>query len=112
MQVQITFREIPSSEALEAKVRERADKLAKLHDQIISCHVTVDAPHRHQHRGRTFRVTVDLLLPECAIVVSRDPGLDGSHQDAYVAVRDAFDTVTRRLQDYVARRREPTARSA
>jgi ribosomal subunit interface protein len=106
MQIQITFRDMPASEALDALVRERAEKLNKLTPDVISCHVTIDAPHRHQQKGRTFHVTIDLVLRNGEIPVSRDPARDDSHEDAYHAVRDAFDKMTRRVLDHVARQRD------
>ena len=38
------------------------------------------------------------------IVVSRDPGATGRHEDAHVTIRDAFDAAGRQLQDFAGRR--------
>ena len=99
--LQIVFRNIPPSEAVEAKVRERAEKLAKITDNILTCRVTVEAPHKHHHIGLTYQVRIELAVPGNEIVVSRDPGLNHAHEDVYVAVRDAFNAVRRQLEDYV-----------
>jgi ribosome-associated translation inhibitor RaiA len=106
MQVQITFRDMPPSEALATRIQTRIGKLAKLCPQIRSCHVTVDTPHRRHQKGRLFRVTLDVVLPDAEVAVSRDPGNDHGHEDAYVAVRDAFNAIERRLYDHVALKRE------
>lgn len=102
--LQITFRNVPPSKAVEAKVRERAEKLERITDNIMACRVTVEAPHKHHYKGSTFQVRIDLTVPGNEIVVSRDPGLNHAHENVYVAVRDAFNAVRRQLEDYVRQR--------
>jgi len=102
--LQITFHNIPTSEAVETKIRERAEKLARITDNIMACRVTVDAPHKHRHKGSTYQVRIDLNVPGNEIVVSRDPGLNHAHEDIYVTIRDAFNAVRRQLENYVRQR--------
>ncbi|HWR98435.1 MAG TPA: HPF/RaiA family ribosome-associated protein [Candidatus Methanoperedens sp.] len=101
--LQIAFRGMEPSEVLEAKVRERADALDSFADDIMSCRVVVETLHKHRRRGNLFHVGVDLKVPGEEIAVSREHPLHHSHTDAYVAVRDAFDEVRRRLQDHERR---------
>ncbi|NOQ45721.1 MAG: 30S ribosomal protein S30, partial [Desulfobulbaceae bacterium] len=42
--LQITFRNMESSEAVETDVRKRVDKMNRRHAEIISCRVVVEAP--------------------------------------------------------------------
>ena len=49
--VDSTIREIERSEAVEARIREWADKLDRVFDRIIRCEVVIDDPHRHHHKG-------------------------------------------------------------
>lgn len=105
MPLQITFRGFDSSEAVEAKVRDRVQKLERIFGSITSCRVVIDAPHQHHHKGNLFAVSIDLTVPEGEIVASRDAGQNHAHEDVYVAIRDAFDAVGRRLQETVRRRR-------
>lgn len=113
--LRITFRDMPPSPAVEARVRDCGAALEHLHPLITSCHVVVEAHHRHQHQGGLYHVTVHLVVPEGEIVVTRDPAEHHAHEDVYVAVRDAFDAAARRLQDHLRRSRgvvkhhEPTA---
>ncbi len=104
--LQITFRHMDPSAALEARIRQRADELDAVCDRITSAHVTVECPHprRHYH-GKVFEVRVDLVLPGKEIVVAREPAAKHAHEDPYVAVRDAFDAARRQLEDYVRERR-------
>ncbi len=101
--LQITFRHVERSEALEANIQERAEKLDQFCDQIMSCRVVVDTPHQHHHQGQLFRVSVDLTLPGTEIVASRTSDDHHAHEDPYVAVRDAFNAVQRSLDEYVRR---------
>jgi ribosomal subunit interface protein len=108
--VEITFRNMSASEALETNVREKVGKLEQFCDRIISCQVVVEAGHRHQHKGNLYHVRIDLTLPGVELVVSRDPSDNQNHADVYVAVRDAFDAARRQLDKHVrSNRREAKA---
>jgi ribosome-associated translation inhibitor RaiA len=113
--VQVVFHNMEPSAALEANIRERAQKLERFSDKITSFRVTVEAPHRHHHKGNIYHIALDIVVPDAEIVVSRNPHENHAHEDAYVAVRDAFNSARRKLEDYEARRRgkvksHPTAR--
>lgn len=103
--LQITYRNMSPSEAVERCIRERAERLDQFCDRIMGCRVVVEARHRHHHRGRLYHLRIDLTAPGEEIVVSREPALHRSHEDVYVAIRDAFDAARRRLEDYVRRHR-------
>jgi ribosomal subunit interface protein len=105
MPVQITFRGIERSPAIEDHVRQRAAKLGTFFDRIIGCHTTVEAPHQHQHRGRYYRVLVDLTIPGAELVVGRTPNEGSGHEDVYAAIDDTFDDARRVLQDHVRKQR-------
>lgn len=98
--LQITFRGMKPSEALEANIREKADKLESLFDRIIGCNVIVEAPHRHKRKGKLYEVHIDLSVPGKVLVVAKKPGDVFAHEDVFVSVRDAFDAATRQLQDH------------
>jgi len=103
--LQITFNNMKSSSAVEAKIRERVERLEKRYDQIMGCRVVVEAPHRHHHKGGLYHVRIDLILPDSDLVVNRRPDRHHAHEDVYVAIRDAFNAVSRQLVSYVNRRR-------
>ena len=103
--VQITFRNLDPSEAIEASVRSRVEKLEKYCHTIIGCRVTVEAPHHHHGAGNLFHVRVEVTVPGEKLVASREPDAHHAYTDVYVAIRDAFDTMRRRLEDYTRRRR-------
>ena len=101
--VQISFRNMPHSEALERAILERAERLDRFCGLIMGCRVVVETRHR-RHQGNLYHVRIDLTLPGHEIVVGREPALHRACEDVYVAVRDAFDAARRRVEDYSRRR--------
>ncbi len=98
--LQVTFRNIPPSEAIEAHINEKAAKLDRFYDRIMSCRVVVDSTQRRQHRGKLYGVRIDITVPRKELAVTRE-----ENEDVYVAVRDAFDAVSRRLEEHARRER-------
>jgi ribosome-associated translation inhibitor RaiA len=127
--LQITFRNMPRSNAIEENIREKAAKLDSLFDGITSCRVIVEAPHRHHYKGKAYVVRIDMTVPGGELVINRAPkrldaakatdpeGLEtdlaeshepskhAAHEDVYVAIRDAFNAAGRKVRDYARRRR-------
>ena len=93
--LQLVMRDIPHSEAIEAKIRQKAERLDRFYDKIMSCRVVVETPQRHQNQGKLYSVRIDVTVPGSELVVNRD-----KDEDIYVAIRDAFDAMGRKLEDY------------
>lgn len=100
-QLEIRFHNVDRSEALVTEISRRAAKLDALGERIVSCRVTVDSPHKHHRQGNLYSVKVDIRMPGGEIVASREAGVDHAHEDAYVAVRDAFKAAQRQVRDYI-----------
>lgn len=98
--LQVSFRNVDPSPALDARIRELAGRLERFSGRITSCRVTVEAPHQHQQQGMLFDVRIDITVPGREIVVRRSHPRDHAHEDPYVALRDAFRAARRRLQDH------------
>lgn len=99
----ITFHDLDKSDFIEGRIRERADRLERRFGRIISCNVTVAAPHASHRKGKLFSCSVDISIPGAEIVANRNPDNDHNHEDIRAAIRDAFDAAERQLED-VARR--------
>ncbi|MHA1566815.1 MAG: HPF/RaiA family ribosome-associated protein [Alphaproteobacteria bacterium] len=99
--LQVSFRNMDRSEAVEARVREKAAKLEKIYSHLTSCRVVVESPERRHHKGNLYHVRIELGLPGKELVVSRHPKDKQAHEDVYVAIRDAFDAARRQLEDRV-----------
>ncbi|MDE2230271.1 MAG: HPF/RaiA family ribosome-associated protein [Alphaproteobacteria bacterium] len=98
--IQITFRKMAPSPAVEAHIRERAADLERFFGRIMACRVVVEASTRRQRQGNIYHLRIDLTVPGREIVVRRDPPEHHAHEDILVAVRDAFDAARRQLEDH------------
>jgi ribosomal subunit interface protein len=108
--VQITFRHMQASEAMEAAIRKRAEQLDQFHDHIMSCRVVVEPQQRHTNQGNLYSVRIDIKTPGRELVVSRESELHKEYEDVYVSIRDAFDAMRRQLED-VRRRQQGKVKS-
>lgn len=98
--VHIQFRGMESSDALETSARKHAQKLESFASDLMACRVPIDLEQKHKHQGRPYSVRIDLTLPGHELVVNRV-----QHEDVYVALRDAFDSMRRQLEEVVRKRR-------
>ncbi len=94
--LQITVRDMPHSDALDARIREKAAKLSEFDSNITSCRVTIEESRKHHRQGRHFQVAIDVRVPGKELVANR------SHdEDVYVALRDAFDAMKRQVEEHL-----------
>jgi ribosome-associated translation inhibitor RaiA len=96
----IQFHGMEASQAVEAKAREFAAKLDAMAPDLMACRVRIDLEQKHQHQGRPYGVRLDLTLPGHELVVNKVQS-----EDVYVALRDAFDSMKRQLDEVVRKRR-------
>ena len=97
----ITSRDFPLTEAIETLIRQKTDKLEKMFDRITECNVVIESPHNKQRKGKIYTVRIDVKIPKADLVVKRQP-----HNDIYVAIRDAFQTAQRLVEDQQKRMRQ------
>lgn len=103
--LQVSFRRMEHSDAIESLVRKRAAKLDTFAGHITGCRVVVGPTGKHHEHGNLYEVRIDLTLPGEEIVVTREPSQHTESKDIHLALRDAFDSARRQLEDYVRRRR-------
>lgn len=96
--LQILFIGMEPSEAVEATARAKAAKLDRFHPDIMSCRVTIELAAKRQQQGRPFAVRIVATVPDRELTVDRV-----QDEDVYVALRDAFNDMTRQLEDSVRR---------
>ncbi len=103
--LQIVYHDMERSDALDARIRDKIGKLERLYPNITSCRVTVDSNDRHRSRGKHYCVRFDVRVPHHEIAVNHE-----HDEDVYVALRDAFNAASRKLEDIVRlQRREVKA---
>ena len=98
--LQISLHGIEHSDALYNAIREKADKLERYYDRVMSCRVVLELAGRHRRQGRQFTVRIDLKVPGGEIAITRQ-----HDEDLQVALRDAFAAATRKLEDYARTQR-------
>ncbi len=119
--VQTSFRNLPPSPDLVARIEAEAGKLRRYFDGITRCRVVIVAPHRHHRSGRRYALHIELAVPRERLVITHQPPvravraaapaatkrdeLDAAHKDVQVAIRDSFAAARRQLQQYVRRLR-------
>jgi cold shock CspA family protein/ribosome-associated translation inhibitor RaiA len=97
--LEITFREVEKSDDSERLIREKAAKLEKICDSLISCRVAVESPHAHQQSGSPFRVRINLRVPPGHDLVVRRESSEGYlHERLPVVISEAFDAAFRQLK--------------
>lgn len=124
--LQIAFRNIKPSDAVDARIREEVTKLETFHKEIMHCRVVVELPHKHHRSGDLYHVRIDMTVPGAEFVVKKKPSLHASlrqreaekqlksyevqaeHKDVFVVIGDAFKEARRQLQDYARRTRGQT----
>ncbi|TAL55809.1 HPF/RaiA family ribosome-associated protein [Pandoraea sp.] len=104
---QIIFRNIPSSDAISAEVLKQLDKLQRSRQEILGCHVTIEALDKHQHQGRLYQVRVHLTMANGMAAIT----CEHADEDAYVAVRGALEVISRELTEKQRRARVRSRRA-
>ena len=105
--LEISFKGVEKSDAVENLIREKVDKLEKIHDNIISCRIAVERPQKEQQSGNPYRVRIVTRIPPGQeLVVTRDPRDHELHDPLEVVIRDAFDAATRQLKRHVGQQQD------
>lgn len=98
--IEITFHRMEGTDALRSDIEKHASKLQQFEQSIIKCAVVMEPAEHHHHKGNRFVVRIRVTLPGGELDVGHTPSGDQTHEDAYVAIRDAFKAMRRRLQDF------------
>jgi len=101
MEPRIHWLGISPSDAIAAKIVQRAEGLSRQAEGIQRIDVWVDALRGHHHKGDLYAVRLRLKAPGGEIAVDSQPRED----DVYVSIRQAFDAARRKLEDLERRRR-------
>ncbi|MGZ3499128.1 MAG: cold shock domain-containing protein [Vulcanimicrobiaceae bacterium] len=119
--VQVSYRGIQPSDALEGLVRNEAAKLEQFFGGILACRVVIEHTYRRHREGAPFHARIELSVPGEDISVSqmadvranilgsedlhvrKRAEVDAPYKDPAFAIRSAFKKARRQLQDYVRR---------
>lgn len=109
--LEISFRDIRHSDAIEQHIREKAHKLTATFDDITSIRAVVAMPHNHSYKGKLAHVSLEVGLPGQTVAITRDNHDAAEHEDMYLAVSDAFDKAIRKVKQIHDKRSERHRRS-
>ncbi len=95
----VVYRDIDSSPALNQIIYKKLEKLHRFSDSIIRSRVVVDTPHKHKHKGKLFRASIELGMKGSPLNISHDD------PSVHIAVRDAFAAAERALKEDASRKK-------
>ncbi|MBM3602010.1 MAG: DNA-binding protein [Alphaproteobacteria bacterium] len=100
--LQIAFKDTPGSRYLESQIRRRAERLDRLHPNLIGCRVVVDAPRGATGAGKpALRVAVEVEAPGQRMLVGKSQQAENElGKDPSAAMIRAFDAVHRQLEKH------------
>jgi ribosome-associated translation inhibitor RaiA/cold shock CspA family protein len=106
--LEIAVHNMQPSEAVEAEIRKRAEKLDRIYDRLVGCRVSVEGLHKQHRTGNVYEVHIEMMVPGQNLVVSREPHRAKerfANPDVYASVREAFKAAERQLKDFKERQR-------
>lgn len=96
--LEISYRHVDKTEALESLIREKVEKLEDVCDHISSCRIAIEKPHENPSSGTPYRVRIDLRVPPGhELAVDKSPGQGTQYQPLENLIREAFDAARRQL---------------
>ena len=94
----ISYRNIEPSAAVNTLVEKRVAVLERLHDRLIGCDVTLEAPQKRKVSGRVFKVRLNLRLPGDDIHTDHKVAQGSARDDLLLAVNRAFSAAEKNLK--------------
>lgn len=97
---QITFRDIPHSDAVEDDIRKKIEKIEQYYAHLMRCDVVIEQVQKHKHNGKLYHPRIIVSVPGDTITIN-----NANNEDVYIAIRDAFDALRRRLKTFAKKQR-------
>ena len=111
--LELIYDDVPRSPWSESLIRERVARLERYSDHIISALVIVAQPHRHQHKGNPFRVSIEVRLPRNrTLMIVEEPKVVEQRSNLQAVINRAFEAMETRLQGVGEERRRDALRPA
>jgi len=99
--IEISFHNMPPSEALEKRIHKKIDKLLIKYPFLEKIRVMVDSPHHHKQKGNLYQLRIDMHIPGQELVVNKQPGGEmQAHENPYTTVNSAFKAATHKLEKH------------
>lgn len=104
-QVEVHFHGIEKSDAIEQRVRGKIAKLQKHFERMTSCRVGIEVPQRSTpQKPKVYQIKIEIGMPRRkAIVVRHERIGSNATEELGLAIRDAFEAATRKVDGAAAR---------
>lgn len=103
--LEITYRDVEKTDALETLVHEKVAKLEQVCDRLNSCRVAIEKIHDRPSSGSPYRVRIDMTVPGQELVAESNPGEGVQYLEVQPVIRNAFDAARRQLKAISERQR-------
>lgn len=104
--LEVKFDDVDHSQWVEDYIRERADRLDRMCDNLISCRVVVERAQHHHHTGNPYRARVEVTLPPKKDLVADKQGTVGDpHVQLRPVIRKAFEAIEKQIKKETSRRK-------
>ncbi|MFP4126400.1 MAG: HPF/RaiA family ribosome-associated protein [Alphaproteobacteria bacterium] len=101
---EIIFKNIDVSPALEARIRERIDRLERFHHGIVGCRVVVREAHRSPASGKNpLRLDLEVRIPGDVLHTGGEAEIRETKDNTGNLVTRVFEAMERQLDGVVAR---------
>lgn len=97
---EVVYRDLDASPALNETINKRLEKLNRFSNSIIHSRVVLDSPHKHKHKGKIFRASIEVDVKGAPLLVSNND------ESMHIAVRDAFETMERKLKEQSSKQKQ------
>ncbi|MBD2459866.1 HPF/RaiA family ribosome-associated protein [Oscillatoria sp. FACHB-1407] len=105
--LEITYRDVDKTPAIESLVQEKVAKLERLCNYINSCQIALEKIHDRPKHGSPYRVRIDITVPpNHELVADSNPGDRIQYAELDTVIRDAFSKVERQLKELTEKQRE------
>jgi ribosome-associated translation inhibitor RaiA len=92
----IAARGVRVPQRLRQEIEKRIAELERFYPDLIGCSIRVEGPGRRHQTGGPFLVRIDLRVPGAEPIM-----VDRQHEERLdLAIGEAFDVATRRLEDF------------
>ncbi|MBS3763176.1 MAG: HPF/RaiA family ribosome-associated protein [Planctomycetes bacterium] len=107
--LEVSFPDTDKPQNADELIREQVERLEEVHDNIISCHLTVEKVHEHKETGHPFRIRLMVRVPPGhEVIATNNPNKEDMHDPFHVALRKVFDRARRQIKKLAERQHGKT----
>ncbi|WP_188151115.1 HPF/RaiA family ribosome-associated protein [Teredinibacter waterburyi] len=96
----VVYRDFDASPALNDIIQKKVEKLHRFSDAIMHSRVVLESPHKHKHKGKLFRASIEIGLKGVPLTVTQD------NSSVHLAVKEAFAVAERKVKESTDKRRD------